>query len=111
MAAMIVQAAERVLEQIDHLVRRTVDRLSDARGVMSDGDRWVAFEPRFHHAAFVSVAALGGVLVADVYLEASDVLAEPSQRIFDGGAYRCCQRLISLDVVIGVDLDLHVVPV
>lgn len=104
---MVVQSPERAIEPMDHLFRRPINRLHNGRGVVGDSNRLMAFEPRFHHAAFVIASAFAGVLVSEMHIQSRDMRAEAFQCAFDGGAHRGSCRLVALDVAIGIDLDLH----
>jgi hypothetical protein len=102
------------------LIYRAVDGLSQGAGLVSDRDGPVAFEARFHHAAYVVITALlaallatltatllAAVLVAQMDLDPGNVLAESAQGILHYATDMIGQRLATFDVMVGIDLDLH----
>jgi hypothetical protein len=112
----IVQAPEGTLDQMGQLIYRAVDGLSQGVGLVSDRDGPVAFEARFHHAAYVVITALlatltatllAAVLVAQMNLHPRDVPAEPAQGILHYATDMIGQRFAAFDVMVGIDLGLH----
>ncbi len=84
---MIVQSPERPIEPMNQFFRRTIDGLTDRRGVVGHGDWRAAFEPRFHHATFVVATAFAGVLVSEMHFHSRDMRAETFQRALDRRNY------------------------
>jgi hypothetical protein len=75
---------------------------------MSDRDGLQAFETGFHHAAqSVMANLLVAVLIAQVDLHPCDVIAESAQGILHYATDLSGQRLVTFDVMVGIDLDLH----
>ena len=74
---------------------------------MSDRDRLAAFEAGFHRAMHVIAALLFAVLITQVDLHSRDVIADSAQSTLDYVTDLSGQRLMTFDVTIGVDLDLH----
>lgn len=74
---------------------------------MSDRDRLAAFEAGFHRATHVIAALLLAVLITQVDLHSRDVIADSAQSTLDYVTDLSGQRLMTFDVTIGVDLDLH----
>jgi len=108
-ALLIAQPLDRALYQSGQFVRGTVDGLVHGPGVMGNRDWLPALETGLHQAALVVVATLVANLVGQVNLDARHVFAEPA----DGAIYYCPdvsgERLVTLDVMVGIDLDLHAV--
>ena len=78
---------------------------------MRDGDRLATFEACFQHATHIVVAAfLVAVLIAQVDLHSRDVIPESVQGTLHHAAYLSGQLLVTFDVTVGIDLDLHTVP-
>ena len=55
------------------------------------------------------VTVLSAVLVAQVYLHSRDVIAEPAQGALDCATDLSGQRLATFDVMVRIDLYLHLV--
>jgi hypothetical protein len=68
-------------------------------------------EASLHHAALVVLTALAAVLIAQVDLYPSYVVSFVDQGALNGAGDPCRQRFVMLDVVVGVYLNLHSVPV
>jgi hypothetical protein len=84
-----------------------VDRLVHGCVLVSHSDRLPSFETSFHHAAFLVLAALIAVLVAQVNLHSRDMVADVIQGILNEATDMRGQSLVSRDVVVGVYLYLH----
>jgi len=105
---LITQPPERTLDQSGQLICSTVDGLVQGRGPVSDRDGRAAFEASLHHAPHVVIAALlVAVLVAQVDLHSRDVIADSAQGILHYATDLSTQRLVTCDVTVGIDLDLH----
>jgi hypothetical protein len=74
---------------------------------VSDRDRLAAFEAGFHRATHVIAALLLAVLITQVDLHSRDVIADSAQSTLDYVTDLNGQRLVTFDVTVGVDLDLH----
>jgi hypothetical protein len=74
---------------------------------VSDRDGLAAFEAGFHHAAFVALAVLMGVLIAQVDFHTGDVIAESAQGTFHISLDLSDQLLMTFYGMVGIDLDLH----
>jgi hypothetical protein len=74
---------------------------------VSDRDGLAAFEAGFHHAALVVLATLVAALVAQVDLHSRDVIADSAQGTLHYATDLSGQRLVTFDVTVGIDLDLH----
>jgi hypothetical protein len=55
---------------------RAFDRLIHSCSLVSHGDRLPSFKTSFHHAAFLVLASLITVLVAQVNLHSRDMVAD-----------------------------------
>ena len=78
---------------------------------MSDRNGLAAFEAGFHHAAHVVIAAfLVAVLIAQVDLHSSDVIADSARGSLHYATDLSGQRLATFDIMVGIDLDLHGFP-
>jgi hypothetical protein len=75
--------------------------------VVSDRDGLAAFEAGFHHAALAVLAGLVGALVAQVDLHSRDVIAEMAQGTLYYATDLRGQCLVTFNVMVGIDLDLH----
>ena len=96
-----------MLDQSGQLIGSAVNRLVYGRGVMRDRDRLMAFQAGFHHAALVVRAAFVAALVGQVHLHSRDVIAESAQGIFHDATDLSGQGLVTCDVMVGIDLNLH----
>jgi hypothetical protein len=65
------------------------------------------FEASLHHAALVVLAALAAVLIAQMDLDPRYVIACVGQGALNGSCDRRRQRFVTLDVVVGVYLNMH----
>jgi hypothetical protein len=104
---LIVQPPEGALDQSGQFICSAVDGLVQGSCLVSDRDGLAAFEAGFHHAALVVLAALLAALVAQVDLHSRDVMTDSAQGTLHCLPYPSGQRLVTFDVVVGVDLDLH----
>ena len=105
---LIAQPPEGALDQSGQLICSAVDGLVQGRGLVSDRDGLAAFEAGFHHATHVVIAALlVAVLIAQVDLHSRDVIAESAQGALHYATDLSGQRLVTFDVMVGIDLDLH----
>jgi hypothetical protein len=93
---------------MDHLIRSAVNGLVQSGCLISDRDGLTTFEADIHHAAHVLITALFvAVLIAQVDIHQGDVIAETAQSILDYSTDLISQRLVTFDVMVGIDLDLH----
>jgi hypothetical protein len=105
---LIVLPPKGALDQIGQLICSAVNGLVQGGCLISDSDRLAAFKTGFHHAAHVINAALFvAVLIAQVDLHSCDVIAESAQSILYYATDVIGQRLVTFDVMVGIDLDLH----
>lgn len=76
--------------------------------MVRDRDGLAPFEAGFQHATHgVMADLLVAVLVAQMDLHSSDAIAELAQGALYGATDLCSQRLMNLDVVTAVYLDLQ----
>ena len=89
------------------LVRRAVDGLVERLRVVRDGRRHVAADVSLDQAALVGLSVLQMVLIGEVDFNSGDALSEALQcgphDLFDTGR----QALTGVDVVVAIDLNLH----
>jgi hypothetical protein len=105
---LIPQPPEGALNHSNQLVRGTVDGFVQGHGLVSDRDRLAAFEAGFNHAAYVVIAALlVAVLIAQVDFHSCDVIADFAQGTLHYATDLMGQRVVTFDVMVGIDLDLH----
>ncbi len=78
--------------------------------MVSDRDGIAPLEPGLHHAALIIRTALAAVLVAQVDLDPSDVIARMGQGALNDTCNPCFQRFVMLDIVIGINLNLQSLP-
>jgi len=99
--------SEGALDQSAQLTCSAVDSLGHGCFLVSDRDGLAAFEAGFHHAALVVLGALVAALVAQVDLHSRDVIAEMAQSTLHYAPDLSGQSLVTFDVMVGIDLDLH----
>ena len=76
--------------------------------MVADCNRLVGGEPRFHEATLVIVPRLVAVLIAQVDFDACDVITEATQDMAHFGLNPMDQCFMAFNVVICIDLYLHV---
>jgi hypothetical protein len=89
------------------LAGRAVDRAAQGRRVVGHGDRVAALDPDLHHAAFVIGANFAAVFVAQVDFHPGDALAKMPHGALDDASHVSGELFTTIDVVVGVDLNLH----
>lgn len=72
------------------------------------GEGLEAFEAGFDDAVFAIRAALVASRIAQVNLNSCDVIAETAQGALCRATDMIDQRLLTLDIVVGINLNLHV---
>jgi hypothetical protein len=105
---LIVYPLKGALDQIHQLLCSTFNGLIQGVCLMCDRDGLAAFKMGFDLATEVVIAALlVAVLVAQVNIHLSDVFAESAESILYYAADLSGQRLMTFDVMVSNDLDLH----
>jgi len=104
---LIALPSKGALDQSGQLICSAVDGLVQGRRLDSNRDGLAAFEAGFHHAALVVLAALVAALGTQVDLDSRDVMADSAQGTLHFATDLSGQRLITFDVMVGIDLDLH----
>jgi hypothetical protein len=105
---LIVDPLEGASNQVNQLVCSANNGLIQGGCLISDCDGVAANKAGFDHAAHIVMAALlVTVLIAQVNIHLRDVFTESAESILYYAADMCDQRLMSFDVVVGIDLDLH----
>jgi hypothetical protein len=62
----------------------------------------------FHQAAHVVIAALlVAILITQVNFHSRDVIADSTQGTLHNATDPSGQRLVTFDITVGIDLDLH----
>ena len=108
MALLMPPTAEGALDQAGQLIRGAVDGLVQGISLVCDGDGLAPFQAGFHHAALVVLALLIAVLVAQVYLHPRDAIADSGESALDYVTDLSSKRLMTFDLMVRVDLYLHV---
>src|SRR4051812_22086585 len=85
-----------------------MQRLIDVGAPMSHDYRLDRLCARFHNATLVVWPGFGTVVIAQMDLDAGHLPLEVAHRVLHDSAYVLGHALASVDVVIGVDLNLHV---
>jgi hypothetical protein len=101
---MITQPTKDVIERVLELGGSTFDGLMKGLRLLRYRHGLVAFQARFHHAAFVMISAFLSVLVAEMNLNAADMFREVPQRVFHHGFGVLGHRFISIDRVVCINL-------
>jgi hypothetical protein len=100
-------AGERVFDQAHQLVRGAIDRQFAGCSLMSDHGGLSTLQAHFHDAPFVVRAVFVAVVIFQVHVYTRDVVAEPTESSFYFAADVGRQGLVALNVVIGIELNLH----
>jgi hypothetical protein len=101
--------SEGALDQSGQLTGSAVHSLDHGVFLVSHRDGLAAFEAGFHHAALVFLGALVAALVAQVDFHSRDVIAQMAQSTLHDATDLGGQSLVTFDVMVGTDLDLHIV--
>jgi hypothetical protein len=108
MAFLIAQAPQGAIDQSTQLISSTVNGWMQGFSMVGDRNRLVTFEACFHHATHVIVAALlVAVLIAQVDFHSRDVIADLAQGTFYDATDMSDHCLVTFDIVVGINLDLH----
>jgi hypothetical protein len=76
--------------------------------MVSDRKRLAAFEACFHHATHVVITVLlVAVLITQVDFHSRDVIADLAQSTFYDATDVSGQCLVTFDIPVGINLDLH----
>jgi len=104
---MVVKASHGPIERSPQLLYRASIRILQGRGMVR-GRLWMhACQPRLHQASLVIIAGLVGVYVAEVDLDAGDLILEPAKGLLNFDFDFAAQVAVGVDVVVGIDLNLH----
>jgi hypothetical protein len=104
----MAQPSEGAFDQAGQLICSAVNGLVQGRCMVDDRDRLLAFEAGFYHAAYIVIAALlGTVLIAQVDFDLRNMIAKSAQGILHNASHLSGQRLVPIDIMVGIDLDLH----
>jgi hypothetical protein len=105
---LIVQPPEGAFNQTAQLISSAVNGLIQGLGMMSDCDRLAALETGFEHATHVvNAVLLVAVLIAQVDLHSSDMLAGSAQGIFYDTTKVSGLCFVTFNVTVGINLDLQ----
>ena len=97
---------------LDHsvqLVSGTRHSLVQIVFVVGDSHGWTALQAGLKHAALVALAALMAIFFTEVNFNACDLVNMPTQSGFNFAACPGHQRFVAVDVMIGMNLNLHLV--
>lgn len=100
-------APELTIDQPREFVGSAAYCLMQRRSFVGGSDRLTTFKPRLHHAALVVRSTLATVLIAEVDFDPRHAIMEVSQGVFHSCTDMGRERLVALDVSIGIDLNLH----
>jgi hypothetical protein len=104
---MIVQPPKEVIKRMLELVGGTLGGLMNGLRLIRDCHGLVTFKARFHHAAFVMTPAFFTVLIAEMNLDTANMFREMPKRAFHDFFGMSCQRFVSVDRVVCVDLNFQ----
>jgi hypothetical protein len=104
----IVQPPEGALDQPDQFIGSAVDGLVQGRGLVSHRNRLAILQAGFHQATHVVIAALFvTIFITQMNFHPRDVIADSTQGTFHNTTDLSGQRLVTFDITVGIDLDLH----
>src|SRR6266542_689633 len=103
----VVEPAELAFEKVLELLRGTAAGLPQCGRMVGDGHRLLPGRSSLQHAPLASPTGLAGALVAQMGLHPCELVAEPRQRSADLGFDVTGQFVVTFNVVVRVDLDLH----
>jgi hypothetical protein len=106
---MVVQSPQSALYGSLQFVGSAIDGLVQVRCLVSNGCGLATLNASFHHAAFVVLAALMSVFIAEVNFHPCDVLSEAAQSAFNDTLDVICEFLSAFYITVRIDLDLHLV--
>jgi hypothetical protein len=86
-----------------------VERELPGFGHVGHGNRLQVRQTGFEHAAFVRIAVLGRVLIAQVHGDPRDAIAVPVERIADDVRKPLFDVRTEVNVIVVIHLNLHVV--
>jgi len=104
----IMSPPERALDQSNQLIGSPVDRMLNRRRLLGNRNGLPGFQASLHHATLVVLASLSAVLVAQMNLHPCNVIAHPVQGSFDHATDMIGQSLATFDVMVRIDLNLHI---
>ena len=102
-----VEFAELVVQQRAQLLPRPAQGRFDIGVAMGDGLRLHALGPRLDHASDIIGPTLGPIHIDQVHFNARKAIGQMPQRTGDGRLGNLGQTLITLNMAIGVELELH----
>lgn len=85
----------------------TADGLVKGGGLVRNGGGLASFEPDFHHAAFIIMAAFLAIQVAEVHLYPTDPIAESVQGLFHHAFDVSGEFLVPCNFIVSAELDVH----
>lgn len=105
---MIAHPAEGMINKTLQLVGCAINCLADSRSLIGNGNRLATFDPRFHHASFiVRASALFAVFIAEMDLDAGNMLRDVVQGSFHHPFGMPDHLLVASNVMIRIDLNFH----
>lgn len=76
-------------------------------GLVRNGGGLASFEPDFHHAAFIFMAAFLAIQVAEMHLYPTDPIAESAQGLFHHAFDVSGELFVPRNFIVGTELDVH----
>jgi hypothetical protein len=104
---MLVQSAEGRLKCSLELFDGPLNGIFDNAGVMACREGAVARGTGLDHASDIVVSAFVTVDVAEMDFDPCNAVAEPVEGVPHHVLDRLGQRVVALDVAVGVELDVH----
>lgn len=105
--AVVLLTPDRAADPMSQFFRGTIDREMDAHSIMCHRDWRPPLQPGLHHATLITALGFVSGLVRQVNLHARDLRAKMVQSIFDHITNVRIQRLVTVDIVTSINLDLH----
>ena len=96
-----------MIDRTSQLACSARDGLAYGLRLMRDRNGLVTFKARFHHTAFIVFPAFFTVLIAEVDLDAGNVLRQLAQSVFHLSFGLPAHLFMALDRAVSVDLDYH----
>jgi hypothetical protein len=104
----VLELSQCALNQVSHFIGSTVNGLVKSGGLIGDRNGLKSFKVGFNHAAEAVITVfMFTVLIAQVYINRCDAIADSAQRILHDTPDLIDQGLMAFNVVVSSDLNLH----
>ena len=103
------QLSEHGIERTPEFIDRAGDSLGDIGRIVCDRHGLTAGNPRLHHAALILGSVLVAVFIAEMYFNSRESVGEACDAMPHRGFHGLGQRLMAIDVVIGIDKNIHAI--